>query len=142
VDIFSTVDLKAMYQKHLNSNVLATLLVSRRPTARQLLFNQKEQLCGWRNREKREIKSFLPNFDPSEHEEYAFGGIHVISPDIFHLMDAWNDKFSIIDFYLSACTQKNIRLYTEEKIRIIDAGKTNELAEAAKMIKESYYASN
>ena len=32
--------------------------------------------------------------------------MHVLSPEIFRLMEApcWGDKFSIIDFYLSACS--------------------------------------
>ena len=129
-DIFSDVDLRAMYQSHVSSNSLATLLVSRRPSARQLLFNKEEWLCGWRNRQTGEVKSALPKFDPSQHIEYAFGGVHVISPDIFRLMEEWTGKFSIINFYLSICSFHPIRFYTEETIRLIDAGTTQGIEEA------------
>ena len=131
VDIFSNVDLQAMRRSHIRSNALATLLVNRRNSIRQLLFNNKALLCGWRNRATGEVKSFYPNFNPSEYEEYAFSGIQMISPEIFHLMETWNGKFSIIDFYLSVCVQNPIHLYTEDNIHVIDAGKPKGLEEAA-----------
>jgi hypothetical protein len=91
-------------------------------------------LCGWRNHTTGEVRSFIPDFDPSKHEEYAFGGIHVISPDIFHLMNKWPDKFSIISFYLSACVQNPVRLYTEDELRLIDAGTTKGIEEAEQFL--------
>ena len=123
VDIFSNVDLKTMFLAHVNSKALATLLVSRRQTSRQLLFDKEQLLCGWRNRETGEVKSLIPHFDPSDYSEYAFGGIHVISPEIFHLLEDWTGKFSIINFYLSVCAKNPISLYTSNDIRLIDAGK-------------------
>jgi len=129
VDIFTDVDLEAMYQSHVSSGALATLLVSHRRSARQLLFNKKEQLCGWQNRETGEVKSAFPHFDPSIYMEYAFGGIHVISPDIFRLMEEWTGKFSIITFYLSVCPAMPVRLYTDDAIQLIDAGKMEGLEE-------------
>jgi NDP-sugar pyrophosphorylase family protein len=129
VDIFSNVDLRTMYQRHVHSNALATLLVNPRPASRQLLFNKEERLCGWRNRETGEIKSPIPDFDPSHCTEYAFGGVHVISPEIFRLMERWTGKFSIINFYLSICSVKPVQLYTEEGIRLMDAGKIETLEE-------------
>ena len=130
VDIFSNVDLQTMYQSHISSNALATLLVSHHRSERKLLFNKEEKMCGWRNQETGEVKSFFPNFDPFKYLEYSFGGVHVISPYIFHLMDEWTGKFSIINFYLSVCPKNLIRLYTENGIQIIDAGKPKTLEEA------------
>ena len=130
VDVFSNVDLQAMCQSHISSNALATLLVSHHQSTRKLLFDQEEKMCGWRNQETGEVKSFFHNFDPSKYLEYTFGGVHVISPYIFHLMDEWSGKFSIINFYLSVCTKNLIRPYSENGIRIIDAGKPKTLEEA------------
>jgi NDP-sugar pyrophosphorylase family protein len=127
VDIFSNVDLAAMYRSHVNTNALATLLVNIRKGGRQLLFDKKNNLCGWRNRETGEVKSLFPNFDPSNYSEYAFGGVHIISPEIATYMEEWTGKFSIINFYLAICPFKPIRYYTEEGIRLIDAGKTEGL---------------
>jgi NDP-sugar pyrophosphorylase family protein len=134
VDIFSDVDLEALYRSHVRSNALATLLVSPRRSARQLLFNHEEQLCGWRNRETGEVKSQFPNFDPSKHIEYAFGGVHMISPELFRLMEEWTGKFSIINFYLSVCPYHPILMYTEDTMRLIDAGTIQGLKEAEQFL--------
>jgi len=131
VDIFSNVDLNAMYLSHLKTNALVTLLVSHKWKPRQLLFNREELLCGWRNHDTGDVRSFLPDFDPSKYEDYAFGGVHVISPTIFPLMDEWRTPFSIISFYLKACIQNPIRLYTEDKLRLIDAGTVKGIQEAS-----------
>ena len=133
-DIFSGIDLKAMYRSHVGSNALATLFVSRRRSSRQLLFNKEEELCGWRNSETGEVKSPFPNFDASLCLEYAFGGIHVISPEIFRFMEEWTGKFSIIDFYLSVCHRQPVRLYTEDGVGLIDAGKMQGLEEAERWL--------
>ncbi len=82
VDILSNVDLKKLYDTHVQTNPLATLLVSQRNTSRYLLFNKENRLCGWRNHETGEVKSYYPYFDPDQHNEYAFSGIHVLAQDI------------------------------------------------------------
>ena len=130
VDIFSGADLNAMYDTHIRSSSLATLLVSQRQTSRQLLFNKEDRLCGWRNRETGEVKSYYPTFDPSIYLEYAFGGIHVISPAIFNHLEDWTGKFSIINFYLSICHKSPIHLYAGNNLPWIDVGTLKGLEEA------------
>ena len=88
VDIFSNVDLRQLYENHLKSGATATLLVSQRKTARYLLFNKENKLCGWHNND-------YPYFDPKQYQEYAFGGIHVISPKLLDIMDEWTGKFTL-----------------------------------------------
>lgn len=46
-------------------------------------------------------------------QEWAFGGIHVIEPDIFRLMekDGWSGAFSLIPFYLSVCHTAHVQGY-------------------------------
>ena len=68
VDILSDIDLRALYNHHIETNPLATLLVSKRNTSRYLLFNKENKLCGWRNRETGEVKSFYPDFDPNQRD--------------------------------------------------------------------------
>lgn len=135
VDIMSNVDLRELYNRHLETNPLATLLVSKRNTSRYLLFNKENKLCGWRNHETGEVKSFYPNFDPAQYNEYAFGGIHVISPQIFEYMEEWTGKFSIINFYLSICARTNIHAYPADNLRLIDVGKPEALAKAEDWMK-------
>jgi NDP-sugar pyrophosphorylase family protein len=138
VDVFSNVDLKALYNAHTAAaGALATLVVSHRPSSRQLLFDGNNLLRGWRNRDTGAVKSFYPGFDPSKHLEFAFGGIHVISPAIFRLMDEWTGKFSIIDFYLSVAPKQPIHAYTgNDPIEIIDAGTPETLKYAEKWLEK------
>ena len=134
-DIISDIDLKKLYDSHLENNPLATLLVSQRETSRYLLFDKSNKLCGWRNRETGEIKSFYPYFDPSHYQEYAFGGIHVLSPQIFDWLQEWTGRFSIINFYLSVCAKTNIRAYIAEDLHLLDIGKPETLAQAEEWMK-------
>ena len=82
VDILSDIDLRALYNHHIETNPLATYW-SANATLPLSLFNKENKLCGWRNRETGEVKSFYPDFDPNQYNEYAFSGIHVLSPKIF-----------------------------------------------------------
>lgn len=134
VDILSNVDLKQLYDTHKETNPLATLLVSERKTSRYLLFNKENKLCGWRNHETGEVKSFFPHFDPDQYSEYAFGGIHVLSPKILEFMEEWTGKFSIINFYLSICAKTDIRAYLTENLQLLDIGKPETLAQAEEWI--------
>jgi len=137
VDILSDVDLNDIYNYHLQANPLATLLVSKRKTSRYLLFNKENQLCGWRNRETGEVKSYYPNFDPSQYNEYAFSGIHVLSPKIFDWMEEWTGKFPIINFYLSICAKTDIHAFAAGGLNLIDIGKPDALAQAEEWMKNN-----
>ena len=71
-------------------------------------------------------------YDPSLYQEYAFSGIHVLSPAIFQWMTSprWEGKFSIMDFYLATCRQVNYGGYLKEKLHLIDIGKPETLQQA------------
>lgn len=79
------------------------------------------------------------DYRETKYRELAFGGIHIISPSLFHLMDdgQWNGKFSIIPFYLSACTKVHIQGYPLQGFRWFDIGKPETLTQA-----EEYYKQN
>ena len=137
VDILSNVDLHKLYETHLQTNPTATLLVSQRETSRYLLFDKSDRLCGWRNRKTGEVKSFYPYFDPSHYNEYAFSGIHVMSPKILDLMEVWTGKFSIINFYLSICAKTDIHAYAVNDLHLLDIGKPETLALAEHWLQEN-----
>ena len=75
-------------------------------------------------------------------QEYAFSGIHVLSPAIFRLLDVpcWEGKFSIMDFYLATCRQVEFSGYLVEDLRLIDIGKPETLAKAEAFVPEHYIA--
>lgn len=130
-DILSDVDLSAFYTAHRQSSAQATLLVSRRDTSRYLLFDRDLRLCGWENRKTGEVKSPYPSFVPADYEPYAFGGIHVISSSLLEAMNAWEDRFSIIDFYLSEAARQEIRAYpASPEMLWMDLGKPEALVRA------------
>lgn len=135
-DILSNVDLRQFYQHHLeNMASVATLLVSRRKSSRSLFFDKENRLCGWQNSETGEVKSPYPDFSPTTYNGYAFGGIHVVSPEIFEWMDNWEGQFSIINFYLAVCANTHIQAYPLDNLQLLDIGKPEALAKAEEWLK-------
>ena len=134
-DILSNVDLKALYDFHIASENDATLLVSPRKTVRYLLFDQTNRLCGWINKDTLQTKPEGFIYQPEEQQEYAFGGIHIISPSLFKYMEEWTGKFSIMDFYLQTCQKAKLGGYAKEDLQLIDIGKPDTLAKAEEFLK-------
>lgn len=62
----------------------------------------------------------------------AFSGIHVIDPAIFHHIGL-RGKFSMVDLYLSLAGSHSIRAYDHSRSRLIDVGRPESAAEAARM---------
>ena len=135
-DILSNVDFKALYDFHIASENDATLLVSPRKTVRYLLFNQTNRLCGWINKDTLQTKPEGFIYQPDEQQEYAFGGIHIISPSLFKYMEGWTGKFSIMDFYLQTCQKAKLGGYAKEDLQLIDIGKPDTLAQAEEFIRQ------
>ena len=129
VDILSNLDLATFYAQH-KPERLATLLVSARETQRYLLFNAENCLVGWTNVKTGEVKSPYADLDVSACQKLAFAGIHVISPTIFPLMEAWHGKFSIIDFYLSIADKQLIYGKEVPNLQLVDVGKMDSLEQA------------
>ena len=135
VDILSDVDLSQFYDFHLHTRNDATLLVSQRKTSRYLIFNNEDRLCGWINKSSGETKPEGFVFDSSKHSEYAFSGIHIVSPSIFkYMVDKWNGKFPIMDFYLGTCHEARFGACVKPEIKLIDIGKPETLEKANEFI--------
>ncbi|HBG56711.1 MAG TPA: mannose-1-phosphate guanyltransferase [Porphyromonadaceae bacterium] len=130
VDILSNVDLSNLYTFHLKTHSPATLVCSSRETLRYLLFDSNQHLKGWINEKTGEVKSPLPDFDPSGYRKFAFSGIQIVEPSAFRYMENFPDKFSIIDFYLSICSKEKLAAFIPRDLQLIDVGKLNSLEEA------------
>lgn len=135
-DILTDLDLAGFYRSHTEGRAMATLLVNQRDSQRQLLFDAENRLQGWMNTATGETRPEGFSYQPSRHRPWAFGGIHVISPEVFGLMESgqWQGKFSIIPFYLSVCRQTRILASPRPGIHWFDIGKPDTLAEAGKWI--------
>lgn len=101
-DIYTDLDVRALYKAHHDSGALATLAVMERETSRYLLFESSSgALVGWENpqeNKKRYITSSESNII-----KLAFSGLQVISPRIFKYMDKPEASYSVITSYLAAC---------------------------------------
>lgn len=136
VDILSNIDLTELYQAHLKSNPLATLVCSERQTARYLLFDHDDHLQGWINESTGEIKSPFPDLNTQQTNKLAFSGIHIIDPAIFSDMTDLPDRFPVIDFYLSHCHREKIACFRSPGLQLIDVGKMNSLDQAAVFLQQ------
>ncbi|MFK7907222.1 MAG: NDP-sugar synthase [Chitinophagales bacterium] len=135
VDILSDIDLATLYQSHLQNNPLATLVVRNRKTSRYLLFDEKNQMCGWKNVKTGEVRMMRDSALSLEPKALAFSGIHVISPSIFQYMPEQESAFSIIETYLQAAKTQKIMAYPSDDSNWLDVGKPESLAQAEVLIK-------
>lgn len=126
VDILSNADLLSLY----NHAETTTLLVSDRKTQRYLLFDDTDRLVGWTNIATGEFKSPYPDIKERPARGLAFSGIQVFHPSLLPLMDSWQGKFSIIDFYLSICDRVDIRCHFDPQLQLLDVGKLDTIAKA------------
>ncbi len=132
-DIISTVDLKEMIKMHKEKGALSTLLTRQRDTSRYLIFNEQDILIGWTNLVEGAIK--LSNLEASkERRLLAFGGIHIVSPEIIKYMP---DKkvFSIIDVYLEAAKKEKLVAYVDNEIEWIDVGRVENVEKAGSIMR-------
>lgn len=87
-DVYSEMDLRALYAAHLACGALATLAARERPSKRRLLFDGNLELKG------REGEISAPGLRP-----LAFSGIQVLSPEIFGKITE-DGVFSVTPVYL------------------------------------------
>jgi len=128
VDILHNADLKAFYRAGQEADVL--LMVSRRPSSRRLLFDERLRLVGWTNTQTGEVRSPIVGLRPSDCQQFAFSGIHCFSPRVFPLMNDYPAAFPIMDFYINRCASLAIRGYVVDDLQLLDVGKTQSLAAA------------
>ncbi len=134
VDILTNMDLSAMIQHHFVSKSMATLAVSNRTSSRCLLFNEQQQMVGWRNNATGEEKGPVLKM---QHREgifpMAFSGIHVLNTGIFSAIQdtEFAGKFSMIDVYLDLCTKQSINMFDHSGADLIDVGKPESIEQAA-----------
>lgn len=129
VDILSNANLRDFYER--NKKNPATLLVSPRPSTRQLIVREG-LLVGWTNLTTGEIRG------SADGEQYAFSGIHLYSPTLGRKTMSsgkWPAAFSIIDYYLDECQHTPIHVEVDSNLRLLDVGKVDSLQQAEDMLK-------
>lgn len=121
VDIISNLDIRSFVEEGLEG-ALSKVVVSDRQSSRKLLFDADDCLCGWLNINTGEVKGPAASKPELVARELAFAGIHLLSPEVFSLMESWPAKFSIIDFYLAQCGSHCIRASVSEGFVLKDMG--------------------
>lgn len=129
-DILTDLDLTAAIKYHKEQGSLATLATTDRETSRYFLFDEKNNLCGWRNVKTGEEKLARPL--TGQEMQKAFSGIHVIESRIFNLITL-KGKFSIVDVYLDLMKDHAIKAFDHSNGKLIDVGKPESVAKAELM---------
>lgn len=131
VDVISDIDLTEMLHFHLNNNALATLFVQKRKSARFFLFDENLRLSGWRNATTGE--EIIAVDTPEPLNEFAFNGIHLISPELFDLISE-DARFSIVQVYLRLASGGRIFGFRADDVAYVDIGKPESLKDAEKLL--------
>lgn len=139
VDIFSSADLRSLYEGHLKNGADSTLLVAHRSTSRYLYFDSGNMLRGWSNEKTGQVRSPYAGFDKTQYSPCAFQGIHVLSPTLLPFLDEIPEqRFSITDFYVDNAARLKLRSVLSDAKEWVDAGKPDALDRAAQIIKAYY----
>ena len=145
VDILSNLDLNEFWAKS-HGSADAILVVSKRKTARYLVFDDEMRLVGWTNISTGEIKTPYDEVqeqlsqrpqDALDFRNYhlrAFSGIHLISTKFISTMSSWPAKFSITDFYLAQCKDNIIKGHEQHDLKLMDVGKINCIQDAEQFV--------
>ena len=157
VDIVTDLDLK-WFEARLRPGAMSALLVSERKTRRYLLFNDNGRLVGWTDVSTGAVKTPFRNLDVASCRKMAFGGVHLMSPDIFRTFDRIDEepsafplydgdgrmiegsdrplgeRFPIMDYYLRAAAEYEFIGVAPRNLVLIDAGKPESLAEAENFV--------
>jgi NDP-sugar pyrophosphorylase family protein len=126
VDVISNVDLGKVLKFHTEHRALATLVVQKRESSRQLLFSHEGELGGrWVNGRDPEFARPTPNL-----QAFAFLGIHAISPRLLCKIDE-EGIFSIIPTYLRLAKEgEQIMAFRADEYSWRDLGRMDDLRKA------------
>jgi NDP-sugar pyrophosphorylase family protein len=138
VDILSDIDIKDLIRRYEQTGV-SQLVVSERTTQRYLCFDENGLMQGWTNIATGELKG-------KDGRHWAFSGMQLLNEDVLaHLQHMPEDKFSMIDFYLSICAKNAaadprqrtpLMAYVPNNYHMMDVGKINQIEEAEKFAEQ------
>jgi len=154
VDVVSNIDLQKMLAHHQQNKAIASLAIRQRETSRYLLFDENHHLAGWRNKSTGEEIVVGPqglsggivethgldivgtHGRASLKREFAFSGIHIISPKMLPLLGDIR-KHSLTPFYLEIAKENTIAGYEHNDDSWFDCGKPETLKQAENYLKNN-----
>ncbi len=127
VDIVTSTNIESFIHSHQKEKNHATLMVKKRSTSRYLLFDNQNNLCGWKNIKTNEL---IRTNELEEFKSLAFSGMHIIEPELLAQMGEVR-PFSIIKAYLELANKCQIKAYVTPADDIwLDVGTVEKLREA------------
>lgn len=129
VDILTNLDISKLLAFHKAGEALVSFAVTKRKTSRNLLFDENNRLCGWKNTTTGEEKISIQKNNLAER---AYSCVVVFEYDIFRLMEeaGFTGKFSLIDVYLKLAAEHLILGYDHTGDKWVDVGKPESVAVA------------
>ena len=139
-DIFSSIDLKRLYNSHIEMQNDVTMVVADRDTTRKLYFNENGILKGWRNSVDGKERSIFADFNYLKCKPFAFQGVHVVSQTVLKYLNmVTEEKFGITGFYIDYADRLQISAMEDPNpFCWVDAGKPEMLSKAADIV-SAYY---
>lgn len=140
VDILSDADLRG-FVSSARRDALATLLV-REPSPKDnrfFLFDSDMRLAGWTNVTTGEVRGRISR--AGDYRRMSFCGIHLISQQVFPLLQDWPERFSITDFYIKEAAEHPVYGVSAGALNLIDIGSPASLAEADAYFSRMYTSS-
>ena len=128
VDIFTDLDIRDLYKRHLDSGALATLAVRHRPGNRFFLVDRTGRIRGWRNVATKE--EIITVSSSKGLEEIAFSGIHVLSPEILDMMP--EGIYTMTSLYLMLAGKNRIMAHLHDEGYWFDCGTPQNLEKIRK----------
>jgi len=123
VDILSNIDLIKLLSYHRQYHPVATLVVKKRETSRQLGIDESGNLSGWKNNNSGETIS-VPSKRITNYTAYS--GIQVINPVLFEMVHEQR-PFPIIPKYLELAGNNQIKVYDQSDDDWIDMASINHI---------------
>lgn len=125
-DILTDLNIHDLIRYHESQKALISFGVTNRKSSRCLLFDEHDQLCGWKNNSTGEVKLPVPHTPLSEK---AYSCVALFEPTVFDLIP-FTGKFSLIDVYLALAPANRIMGYDHSGDRLVDVGKPESIPAA------------
>ncbi len=131
-DILTDLDISKLLAFHEKNQPLISFAVTERKTSRYFLFDDNNQLCGWRNSNTGEEKVVRKK---SGLLQKAYSCVVVFEYDVFRLAEeaGFKGKFSLTDLYLEFAKKYKILGFDHTGDRWADVGKTESVTVAEKL---------
>ena len=131
VDVLTNMNINDLLAFHNEHKTLISFGVTERKTSRNILLDEKNRMCGWKNNTTGEEKIVISG---KKLKPFAYSCVVVYQPKIFSLIKQ-QGKFSIMDTYLELAADNLILGYDHTGDRWVDVGKPESVAIAEELFK-------